>query len=55
MQQLITKAESGDIGAQFKLGAAYDSSCSVRNNGKEAEKRYRRAAEAGHPEAQNSL
>lgn len=55
VQQLVTKAESGDVLAQFTLGAAYDSGSGVRSSRENAEKWYRKAAEAGHAEAQNSL
>ncbi|TCK18569.1 hypothetical protein DFR30_1848 [Thiogranum longum] len=55
VQKLIAKAESGDTEAQFKLGAAYDYGKGVRSDGNEAKKWYRKAAEAGHAEAQNSL
>jgi TPR repeat protein len=54
-QELTQKAEAGDPEAQFRLGAAYDSGRGVARDGAEAEKWYRRAAEAGHAEAQNSI
>lgn len=55
IQSLITRAESGDVEAQFLLGSAYDTGSGVRRNGKQAEKWYRLAAEKGYAEAQNSL
>ncbi|MDG3066160.1 tetratricopeptide repeat protein [Thauera mechernichensis] len=52
---LITKAEAGDINAQFLVGSAYDSGKGTPRDGNEAMKWYRMAAERGHAEAQNSL
>lgn len=56
VQDMKAKADAGDPQAQFTLGSLYDSGRGgVRRSGTEAEKWYRRAAEAGHAEAQNSL
>jgi len=52
---LITKAEAGDINAQFFVGSAYDSGKGAPRDGNEAVRWYRMAAERGHVEAQNSL
>jgi TPR repeat protein len=54
-QELTQKAEAGDVEAQFRLGSAYDSGAGVPRDGTQARKWYRRAAEAGHAEAQNSM
>ena len=54
-EERLSKAQAGDVQAQFNLGSAYDSGIGVAANSAEAEKWYRRAAEAGHAEAQNSL
>lgn len=55
IQSLITRAQSGDVKAQFQLANAYDYGRGVRRNGSEAEKWYRMAAEGGLAESQNSL
>jgi TPR repeat protein len=55
VEELARKADAGDVEAQFRLGSAYDSGQGVARDAAEAEKWYRRAAEAGHAEAQNSL
>ena len=54
-QLLITEAQAGDVEAQFRLGAAYDSGNGVRKSVTEAIEWYRMAAENDHAEAQNSL
>jgi len=54
-QELMQKAEAGDVEAQFRLGSRYDSGDRVRRDGEEAIKWYRRAAEAGYANAQNSM
>ena len=54
-QELIKKAETGDAQAQFRLGSAYETGQGVGRDAGEAEKWYRRAAEAGLAEAQNSV
>jgi TPR repeat protein len=55
IEQLARKAEAGDVQAQFQLGLAYDGGRGVLRDFEEAQKWYRRAAEGGHAEAQNSL
>lgn len=55
IEALKAKAENGDVKAQFELATAYDWGRGVRRSGPEAEKWYRRAADAGLAEAQNSL
>lgn len=55
LAELTQKAASGDTEAQYQLGAAYDAGRDVPRDLAEALKWYRRAAEAGHIEAQNSL
>ena len=55
IQELIQKAEAGDTESQFKLGGLYDFGHGVPRSGKDTEKWYRLAAEAGHSEAQNSM
>lgn len=50
---LTEKANRGDVGAQLQLAQFYDGGRWA--NGTEAEKWYRRAAEAGNAEAQNGL
>lgn len=55
IQELIQKAESGDATSQHRLGSAYDSGGGLCKSKDEAEKWYRKAAESGNVEAQNSL
>ncbi|WP_341897313.1 tetratricopeptide repeat protein [Ferrovibrio terrae] len=56
LEELKAKAENGDARAQFNLAMLYDSGRGgVSRSGAEAEKWYRRAAESGLAEAQNSL
>ncbi|SDD04222.1 hypothetical protein SAMN05428966_10361 [Massilia sp. PDC64] len=52
---LIAKAEAGDIDAQLRVGAAYDRGKGAPRDRAAALKWYRMAAEAGDPEAQNSV
>lgn len=54
-QELMQKAEAGDVEAQFRLGSRYDTGDRVSRDGAQATKWYRRAAEAGHANAQNSM
>lgn len=54
-KELITKAEAGDVNAQFLVGSAYDSGKGAPHDSNEAMKWYRMAAERGHAEAQNSM
>jgi TPR repeat protein len=56
MAQLRTKAEAGDAQAQFELGKTFRwGNFGVATNCVEAVKRFRKAAEQNHPEAQNDL
>jgi uncharacterized protein len=55
VEDLKQQAEKGDPVAQWRLGSLYDSGQGVPRDGKEAEKWYRRAADNGYAEAQNSL
>lgn len=55
IEELTRKAEAGDLQAQFQLGLAYDGGRGVLRDFEEARKWYRRAAEGGHAEAQNSV
>jgi TPR repeat protein len=55
LAELAHNAESGGAEAQYLLGEAYDAGRLVPRDLGEAMKWYRRAAEAGYPEAQNSL
>lgn len=54
-KELITKADSGDVDAQFRVGNAYDFANGAPHSVENAIKYYRMAAEQGHAEAQNSL
>src|SRR5471032_756809 len=54
-QELMERAEAGDIEAQFRLGSRYDTGDRATSDGGETIKWYRRAAEAGHANAQNSM
>lgn len=52
---LITQAEGGDAQAQLRVGAAYDRGQGAPRDADAAIKWYRKAAEQGLAEAQNSL
>jgi Sel1 repeat len=54
-QKLISSARAGDAEAQYNLGRIYQQGIGVKQNNTEAADWYRRAAEQGHSEAQNSL
>ena len=54
-KELITKADAGDIEAQFKVGSAYDFGKGAPSSKDKAKKYYQMAAEQGYAEAQNSL
>jgi uncharacterized protein len=54
-QELIKRAETGDAQAQFRLASAYETGQGVGRDTSEAERWYRRAAEAGLAEAQNTV
>src|SRR5690349_13967026 len=54
-QELITRAEAGDAQAQLRLASAYETGQGVDRDAGEAEKWYRRAAESGLADAQNSV
>lgn len=51
----MSKVNSGNPQAQFKLGVAYDRGVGVDRSEYEAMWRYRMAANSGHTEAQNNL
>jgi TPR repeat protein len=55
LAELTKKAEAGDMDAQYQLGAAYDAGRDVPRDLAEAIVWYRRAAQAGQVEAQNSV
>lgn len=50
-----TRAEAGDAGAQFDLGRSYDNGEGVPQDHQEAARWYRLAAEQGHAPAQHRL
>jgi len=52
---LLAKAQHGDTGAQFWLGAAYEQGWFGKADFQEALKWLRRAAKRGNPDAQNDL
>jgi len=52
---LITRAEAGDVEAQYRVGAAYDSGKGAPHDKAAAMKWFRMAAAAGNPDAQNSM
>ena len=54
-KSFLSKAESGDAGAQMWLGAAYEQGWFGRTNFPAALKWFRKSAEQGNPDAQNSL
>ena len=53
--ELLAKAQAGDVPAQFVVGSMYDTGLEAPKDSGEAMRWYQRAAEAGHAEAQNSL
>jgi TPR repeat protein len=55
IEDLTRRAQAGDVQAQFRLAVAYDGGRGVLRDFEEARKWYRRAAEGGLAEAQNSL
>ncbi len=55
ISDLQKKAESGDAGAQFALGKAYESGNGLPQRVDQAAIWYRKAAEQGNEKAQNSL
>jgi TPR repeat protein len=52
---LLERANTGDTSAQFLLANAYDSGRGAPRDGKEAMRWYRKAADRGYAEAQNSV
>ena len=52
IRQLRAKAESGDALSQYELGYRYDVGVGVAENGAEAAKWYRLAADQGYARAQ---
>src|SRR5690349_14366991 len=54
-RSLLAKARLGDAGSQMWLGAAYEQGWFGKINFPEALKWFRRSAEQGDPDAQNSL
>ena len=54
-QTLLTKAQQGDVSAQFWLGTGYEQGWFGKADYREALKWLRRAAEHGNPDAQNCL
>ena len=55
IDQLRTRADQGDVFAQFRLGLMYDAGQGVPQNDKEAVRWYRLAADQGLANAQNNL
>jgi len=55
IQSLEEKATAGDADAQFSLATSFDFGHGVQRNGSSAFHWYRKAADQGHAEAQNSL
>ena len=53
--ELVKKAESGDVEAQYLLGRSYDKGKGVAQDYKEAAKWYKKAAEHGSADAQSNL
>ena len=53
--RLLRGAQKGDREAQFRAGFSYESGCGVPQSFEQAIHWYRKAAENGHPGAQNSL
>jgi uncharacterized protein len=54
-KELITKADAGDVEAQFRVGVIYDTGNGAPSSGEKAKKYYLMAANQGNAEAQNSL
>ena len=54
-KELITKADAGDMEAQFRVGNIYDTGNGAPSSREKAKKYYQMAAEQGYAEAQNSL
>src|SRR5215471_13607511 len=54
-QTLLTKAQQGDVSAQFWLGTGYEQGWFGKTDYQEALKWLRRAAKRGDPDAQNGL
>lgn len=55
INELKTRAEQGDAGAQFELGCRFSDGFGVKQSDSEAAVWYRRAAEQGNAEAQYNL
>ena len=55
LDEIRLRAERGDAAAQVQLGDAYDTGTGVKRDVAEAIKWYRKAAEQGNAEGQNSL
>ena len=55
VNDLVRKAEKGDMEAQFSLGVMYENGYGVERSPEEAVKWYRKAAEQGKTEAQFDL
>jgi len=55
IQQLIKRAEQGNVGAQYNLGVVYADSDNVPQNYAEAVKWFRKAADQGLGVAQHNL
>lgn len=54
-KELITKADAGDVEAQFLVGNIYDTGNGAPSSSEKAKKYYLMAANQGYAEAQNSL
>lgn len=54
-KELITKADAGDVEAQFRVGNIYDTGNGAPSSSENAKKYYLMAANQGYAEAQNSL
>ena len=52
---LISSAEKGDVNAQGRLATMYLHGRGVEQNYEESAKWYQKAADQGHPVAQNNL
>jgi TPR repeat protein len=52
---LQTKAEQGDVNAQYNLGTTYYNGTGIKKNDDEAVKWWRKAAEQGDPDAEYNL
>jgi len=55
MQSLISRAQAGDVAAQFQLGRDYEDGKGVAQDDAKAVEWFRKAAEGGNPQGQNSL